>query len=279
MKMKKNYILFALLFCGSLISRAQQEVELIVNGSFELGSQGWDFTEAIDAYAEEGGCLANSGQNYLWFGDDLELSGFNDIFDEITQSVLLPANLDFAEFSFKWSGTSDEQDDQDPWDYLYVELYDENGDLIFDYEITNVDLNPSLIVEDCDDWYGGLFFTIGSQYAGQNIEVVIAVETDEVFPTIFRIDDVSILASTTTVGLDENAFSFINVSPNPASEKITIDNRFNSEVDIIISNSDGRIIQSKNLSVGSNEINISSLSNGLYFIQEPNGVVTKIVKQ
>lgn len=276
----KKYTLFTLLLFGTLSAIAQQEVELIINGSFELGEQGWDISLADNAYADEGGCDANSGQSYLWFGDANETTGVNDIdYQEVTQSVLLPANLDFAEFSFKWSGSSDEQDDETPWDYLYVDLYDENGVMIFDFEITNVDLNPSLTVDDCDDWFGGLSFTIGSQYAGQNIEVVITVLTDDTFPTIFRIDDVSIMAVSTSVGLLENAISIINVSPNPANEKIVITNNSNSYVGIIISNAEGRTLLSENLCPGKNEINMSSLANGIYFIKESNGAVTKIVKQ
>ena len=275
--MKKNYFLLPFILIGTLQLTAQQE--LITNGSFENGEQGWDFSQAPNGWADQGSCDADDGLNYLWFGDYDEITGLNDIlFEEVFQTVSLPANLDFAEFSFRWSGTSDEQDDVNDFDLLYVLLYDANGDLIYEDSISNADLDPSLTVDLCDDWYGGLYYTIDSQYAGQDIDVVFWAYTDDLYPTIFRIDNVSIIAETTS-GISENVLSLIDVSPNPANEKIVINNDSSSDIMVSILNSDGRTIQSVNLFSGENELNISSLSNGLYFIQEPNGSTTKIIKQ
>jgi hypothetical protein len=83
----------------------------------------------------------------------------------------------------------------------------------------------------------------------------------------------------TTSGISENVLSLIDVSPNPANEKIVINNASSTDFMVSILNSDGRTVQSVTLSSGKNEMNISSLSNGLYFIQEPNGSTTKIIKQ
>jgi hypothetical protein len=275
--MTKNYFLLTFILLGTLHLTAQQE--LITNGSFENGEQGWDFSLAPNGWADQGGCQADNGQNYLWFGDFDELNGLDDIdYEEVSQTVSLPANLDFAEFSFSLSGTSDEQDDVDAWDLLYFGLLDENGNEIYIDSISNADLNPLLTVDLCDDWFGGVAFTIDSQYAGQDIDVVFVAYTDGSFPTIFRIDNVSIMAETTS-GISENVLSLIDVSPNPANEKIVMNNASSTDIMVSILNSDGRTVQSVNLSSGKNELNISSLSNGLYFIQEPNGSTTKIIKQ
>jgi len=275
--MKTKLFLLPIILMGAFRLTAQQE--LINNGGFENGEQGWDFSLAPNGYADQGGCVADAGQNYLWFGDFDELNGLNNIvFEEVSQTVSLPANLDFAEFSFKWSGTSDEQDAINEYDFLYYSLYDANGDLIYEDSLSNADLDPSLTVDLCDDWYGGLYYTIDSQYAGQDIDVVFWAYTDDLNPTIFRIDNVSIMAETTS-GISESVLSFIDVSPNPANEKIVINNDSSADILVSILNSDGRTIQSVNLFSGENELNISSLSNGLYFIQEPNGSTTKIIKQ
>jgi hypothetical protein len=275
--MKTKLFLLPFILIGTLNLTAQQE--LITNGSFENGEQGWDFSEAPNGYADVGWCDADAGQNYLWFGDYDELTGLNNLdFETVFQTVSLPANLDNAEFSFRWSGTSDEQDAVNDFDLLYILLYDENGDLIYEDSLSNADLDPSLTVDLCDDWYGGLYYTIDSQYAGQDIDVVFWAYTDDLYPTIFRIDNVSIMAETTS-GISENVLSLIDVSPNPANEKIVINNASSTDIMVSILNSDGRTIQSVNLSSGKNELNISSLSNGLYFIQEPNGSTTKIIKQ
>ena len=275
--MKKNYFLLPFILLGTFCLTAQQE--LITNGSFENGEQGWDFSLAPNGWADQGGCEPDNGQNYLWFGDFAEQNGLDNIdYEEVTQTVSLPANLDFAEFSFRWSGTSDEQDDVDAYDLLYFGLLDENGNEIYIDSISNTDLNPLLTVDLCDDWAGGVVFTIDSQYAGQDIDVIFVAYTDDFLPTIFRIDNVSIIAET-TAGISENILSLIDVSPNPANEKIVINNESSTDMMVSILNSDGRTVQSVNLLSGKNDLNISSLSNGLYFIQEPNGSTTKIIKQ
>jgi len=274
--MKKKLFLAAGLFSLTFNISAQQE--LIQNGSFEFGEQGWDFSSSNHGYAEEGGCPADDGQNYLWFGDFDESTGLDDLYEVVSQKVLIPANLDFAEFSFRWSGTSDEQEDIEEYDFLFIEIYDENGEIIFQDEISNADLNPLLTVGLCDDWYGGVAFTIESQYAGQEIEVVFAAETDEGLATIFRIDAVSILAQT-TAGLSENNISNLQISPNPATDQIQINNLNNSDSQISIFNSAGKEIYSQSLKSGINTINISNLTPGFYIVKEQNGAVSKIVKQ
>lgn len=274
--MKKVYFLTAGLIGFTMNLSAQ--LELISNGSFELGDQGWDFTSATYGNAEQGGCPADDGQNYLWFGDLSESTGFNNLSEEVSQSVLLPSNLEIAEFSFRWSGTSDEQDDVNGFDFLYFALVDENGDNIYFDSISNADLNPALTVALCDDWYGGIVFTIDAQYAGQNIDVVFASETDGDFPTIFRIDNVSLLAQTTT-GISENNISQIQISPNPANDQIQINNLSNTDSEVLIYNSAGKEIISQHLKSGKNTINISNLTPGFYLVKEQNGVISKIVKQ
>ena len=276
--MKKIYFLAAGLFGLTLNLSAQQE--LIENGSFELGEQGWDFTLATDAYADLGACVADDGENYLWFGDIEELTGLDNIdFEVVSQIVTLPTNLDFAEFTFSWSGGSDEQDDLNDYDLLYIEILDENGDLIYEDSISNADMDISILAEDCDDlWYFDYQTTISSDYAGQDIEIIFMAYTDDLNPTIFRIDNVSLLALTTS-GLSENNISSLQISPNPAAEQIQINNLNNSDSQISIFNSAGKEIDSHLLKSGVNAIDISNLTPGFYFVKEQNGAVSKIVKQ
>jgi hypothetical protein len=276
--MKKVYFLTAGIIGLTMNLSAQQE--LISNGSFEQGDQDWDVTLAPNGYADLGACAADDGDAYLWFGDADEITGLEDIdYEEVSQTVTLPVNLDFAEFSFRWSGTSDEQDDVNEFDYLYFGLYDENGDEIFSDSISNADLDPTLLVDDCDDWYGGVVFILDSDYAGQDVTISFAAFTDDANPTIFRIDNVSLIAETITAGLTENKTSEIQISPNPASEQLFIDNLKASDSEILIYNSTGKKLNSYQLKSGKNNINISNLTTGFYFVKEQNGVVSKIVKQ
>jgi hypothetical protein len=275
--MKKIYFLAAGLFGLTLNLSAQQE--LIENGSFELGEQGWDFTLATNGYADLGECVADDGENYLWFGDVDELTGLDNIdFEEVSQIVTLPTNLDFADFTFSWSGGSDEQDDLNDFDFLYIYILDENLDLIYEDSISNADMDISVLAADCDMWYFDYQTTISSDYAGQDIEIIFMAYTDDLSPTIFRIDNVSLLAFTTT-GLPENNISQIQISPNPANDQIQINNLNNSDSQISIFNSAGKEIYSHSLKSGINAIDISNLTPGFYFVKEQNGAVSKIVKQ
>jgi hypothetical protein len=275
--MKKKYFLVTGLLSVSLVLSAQQE--LIENGSFESGEDGWDFTLSTDAYADLGSCEADDGDNYLWFGDAYDLTGLDDITDEVSQTVTLPSNLDYAEFYFSVSGTSDEQDDVEEFDFLYFGIFDENGDEIFLDSISNADLDPTLTAEDCDEWDRVLVFTLDSEYAGQDVTIGFAVETDAENPTIFRIDDVSLLALTSSAGIKENQISQIEISPNPANEQIKITNTGSSPLEVLIVNSVGEEMVSQQLKTGTTMIDISHLTSGVYLIKEQNGIVSKIVKQ
>jgi hypothetical protein len=272
----KTKLLFIL--CASSFATFSQQ-ELIQNGSFEQGEVSWDFTGSTDAYGDFGACVASDGDNYLWFGDFDELTGLDNIFDEVYQDVQLPANLNNAQFSFYWSGGSDEQDDIDEWDFLYFGINDANGDEIYYDSISNADMDVTITAADCDPLWYAEGFTIPAQYAGQTITVFFTAETDDLNPTLFRVDEVSILATTTGVGITENVISNLVVGPNPASDAITVKNLSTSEMDVVILNSEGKEMSKTLLTQGENEINISALSSGIYFIKEMNGLVTKLIKQ
>lgn len=273
--MKTNYFLATGLLIASMNLNAQQE--LIENGSFELGEQGWDFSLSSDAIADFGSCDADEGDNYLWFGDLDELTGYDNIDDEIGQMVTLPANLDYAEFICSWSGVSAEGDDINEFDFLDVTIVDENGNEIYTEYISNADMDITLTTEDCDVWVDDIVFTIPSEYAGQDIEIFFTVTTDDAYPTIFRIDNVSLVAYTTS-GLNETIESQISISPNPANENLTITNTSGLEGAIFIANSEGKEVMTSKLNPGENTISISTLNSGIYFIYEMNGSVSKIVK-
>jgi hypothetical protein len=272
----KTKLLFIL--CASSFATFSQQ-ELIQNGSFEQGEVSWDFTLSADAFGDVGICGASDGDSYLWFGDFDELTGLDLIdYDEVAQDVQLPANLNNAVFSFYWSGGSDEQDDIDDWDFLYFGIFDANGDEIYYDSISNADMDVTITAADCDPMWYAEGFTIPAQYAGQTITVSFVAYTDDTNPTLFRVDEVSILA-TTGVGITENVISNLVVGPNPASDAITVKNLSTSEMDVVILNSEGKEMSKTLLSQGENEINISALSSGIYFIKEMNGLVTKLIKQ
>jgi len=270
----RTKLLFIL--CASSFATFSQQ-ELIQNGSFEQGEVSWDFTGSADAYGDFGACGASDGDNYLWFGDSDELTGLDDISDEVYQDVTLPANLDYAEFSFYWSGGSDEQDDIDEWDFLYFGILDANGDEIYYDSISNADMDVTITAADCDpEWYlEG--FTIPAQYAGQTITVAFGAYTDDTNPTLFRVDEVSVLAFTTS-GLEEMEQSFVSVSPNPAENSLNIKSSTTPIGEITVLDIRGNKVMNLEINSYSADLDVSNLNNGVYFIMNNEGKKTKFIK-
>jgi hypothetical protein len=266
-----------LLFCSVCTFGAFAQIELVENGSFEQGEQGWDFTLSADAFGDVGICGASDGDNYLWFGDFAELTGLDLIEDEVAQDVQLPANLDYAEFSFYWSGGSDEQDDVDDWDFLYFGIIDANGDEIYYDSISNADMDVTITAADCDPLWYLEGFTIPAQYAGQTISVVFAAYTDDTYPTLFRVDEVSVLAFTTSSVNELDNASF-NISQNPVSDVLIVNNLNTSNKQYTILDNHGKSLVVQNSNQLETIINVQNLQSGLYFLRDDKGNQSKFIK-
>lgn len=272
--MKKTILLIS-----SILSfGAFAQVELIQNGSFEQGEQGWDFSQSVDAYGDLGSCGASEGVNYLWFGDFDELTGLDSLADEVSQSIQLPANLAYAEFSFYWSGGSDEQDAINEFDFLYFGLIDANGNDIYYDSISNADMDITITAADCDPLWYLEGFTIPAQYAGQNITVAFYAETDDINPTLFRVDEVSVLAFTTS-GVEEEKNKVLRVSPNPVENQLIIERTSENELPLIITDVNGKVLLSQSSNSLITQIDVSHFQSGIYFISSLTGSQQKFIKK
>ena len=272
--MKKIFLAIVVL----VSSNVESQVELIQNGSFEQGEVSWDFSQATDAYGDFGTCGASDGDNYLWFGDFDELTGLDNLMEEVSQEVQLPANLSYAEFSFYWSGGSDEQDDIDDWDFLYFGLVDANGNEIYYDSISNADMDVTITAADCDPLWYLEEFTIPAQYAGQNIAVVFYAETDDLNPTLFRVDEVSVLAFTTS-GIEEANIHTLKVFPNPVEDQLTIERSSDNELPLIITDINGKVMLNQISNLLINQIDVSNFQSGIYFVASSTGSQQKFIKK
>lgn len=270
--MKRTLLSLALVLSGSAAFSQQQ---LVVNGGFEQGQVGWDFTLSYSAWADIGLCQAHGGDNYLFFGDYYEETGAYDMIDFVTQDIQLPANMNHADFAFWYSAVSDEQDDISEYDFLDIIIYDAAGQEIFSDYASNADCDITLTVADCDGWVE-LTHTIPQQYAGQMITISFESDVDASFGTIFRIDDVSLKsyasADIATITVDE--FSFY---PNPAESQLTIENPKNEKQGLRISNELGQVVRYEVFDSGKSAIDLTELSNGVYFIQLGDSKVEKLI--
>ncbi len=111
-------------------------------------------------------------------------------------------------------------------------------------------------------------FPAGTQY------VAIQYVSTDVFALF--IDDVTIQ---TTVGINENAASNVSVFPNPCNNVLNVTANGNNEVQIV--NLLGQVITTQTMTDNA-QINVSDLSNGVYFVRinGANGTTTqKFIKK
>jgi hypothetical protein len=248
---------------------------LVVNGGFENFDQGWDLSLSDSAWADFGFCQAQGGLNYLFFGDYLEETGAVNTYDIVTQVVSIPSNMTSGTFSCYVSATSDEQDAVTAYDVMNVYLFDAAGNVVYNDSISNTDCDITLMAADCDSW-GYLSYSVPAQYAGQILVVTFVASTDGSYGTIFRVDDVSLVVSTSVdvATMDQKQFGFY---PNPAHGFLTIENPKSEKQGLRISNELGQVVRYEVLDSGKNTIVLTEMSSGIYFIQLGDSKVEKLI--
>lgn len=78
-------------------------------------------------------------------------------------------------------------------------------------------------------------------------------------------------------GIEETTQPIINLYPNPVSTQLSIISSGNHQVQLV--NVLGEVISTIQLSTGHNNLNVSGLTNGLYFLLSSNGHTEKFIKQ
>ncbi|MEX2647288.1 MAG: S8 family serine peptidase [Gaiellaceae bacterium] len=149
--------------------------ELISNGGFEGSSSPW--TLSGDAYWSTGG-YPHSGTGYVVMGFYNYASG------TMYQQVSIPSGHP-ANYTFWLNVTSDETTTTTIYDRLYVEVRSTSGTLLGTLA-TYSNLNKTTLGN-----YSQKSFSLAS-WRGQTVRVQFRATTDSIYPTSFRIDDVSL---------------------------------------------------------------------------------------
>ncbi|HUP31586.1 MAG TPA: S8 family serine peptidase [Gaiellaceae bacterium] len=148
--------------------------ELISNGGFEGSSSPWSL--AGDAYWSTGG-YAHSGEGYLVLGFYNYASG--RAYQTVSIPSGHPANLTF------WLNVTTQETGSTVWDRMYVEVRNTSGSLLATLgTFSNVD--GTTIGN-----YSQKSFSLAS-WRGQTVRVQFRATTDSIYPTAFRVDDVSL---------------------------------------------------------------------------------------
>ncbi|MBI4685680.1 MAG: carboxypeptidase regulatory-like domain-containing protein [Nitrospirae bacterium] len=176
---------------GTGVTSGGDPVERVTNGSFTSGSSGWtlsgDFWAGTGSrYRTSPGCAAG--------GVDSTGEAKNNASGYMYQTVAIPSDATSATLSFWLNITSDETTTTTQYDKLYVEILNSSGALLSTLATySNLDkgpyCSPSCI-------YNQKSFNLIS-YKGQAIRIKFRATTDSYSYTVFRIDDISLMADGT----------------------------------------------------------------------------------
>ena len=191
--MKK--ILLLLTLCIYYASSFGQQ-ELLSNGSFSQPNNQW-FGTATSQYLNNynGGnyCPQSSGNTYNFFGDAQEQTGADNMIEGIYQDVSIPANSASVTLTFRMSiNTLEPFDPVDVYDYLFVNVLSPSGAYL--QNLLTIDNSfGSYGIPGCATWFT-YTVDVPSSFFGQSLQLAFQASTDVSYPTIFRIDDASLIS-------------------------------------------------------------------------------------
>lgn len=190
----KNSLL--LLLSGILSFGAFAQTDLITNGSFENSTSPWTgWSSSIingDLWAGLGNCGGATGTDYAWAGDQDETSGVNNLSENMYQQVTIPANTSAAVLYFDASINTAESGTT-VYDQMEIQIQNTSGTVLQSLGgLSNTSGDAG--ISGCQTW-AGYYVNIPSTYWGSTIRVVFEFSTDSSLPTIFRVDDVELLVT------------------------------------------------------------------------------------
>lgn len=170
----------AVAMIGGLVCRpsaqAQSCGELVVDGGFEAGGQGW-------SQASAGGYDLISEFNPLTGARGAYLGGVDDADDRLTQAVSLPSGASSIALRAWWSIATSETGGG--FDRMTLSLRRQDGALLEELLVVDDSADP--------DVWSDIAFDLAA-YAGQEVVLELLATTDSSNPTDFYVDDVSIVA-------------------------------------------------------------------------------------
>lgn len=186
--MKKQFLFFTLLLSVQVFG----QTELLINGSFSNGSTGWTFFGSPqDFHIASLSCPGNAAP-YLYLGTSS--GGYKDNAEgDIYQDIVVPSNASSLNFSYKFSCNTYEITTTSQYDLFIVRVMDNTtSESLYQVNYSNLDAAPA---PGCQP-YGQHSFSINnaSSRSGHTIRIMFQASTDIGKATVFRLDDVSLVA-------------------------------------------------------------------------------------
>jgi len=161
------------------------QVQLITNGGFESGSTGWSLSG--NAYVTTAFSYHHTGAGYAYLGGDLSGNAVNNANGVMYQVVSIPSTATSATLTFWYNITSQETSTSTAFDVLNVTIQNSSGGYLATVAVL------SNLHKAAAGVYSQVSFDV-TAYRGQTIRVHFLATSDASLPTIFRIDDVSLIA-------------------------------------------------------------------------------------
>jgi hypothetical protein len=206
--MKVLVIVLACIMLGSTIVAfpsvvySDTQTELIVNGGFESGLSGWSVSG--DFHADPGFSYSHSGTRYAYLSTATGNPG-NNLVGNMYQTVSIPSSATSVTLTFWYNITTDETGTS-PYDAQNVTIQNSAGSFLSTVASwSNLNKQPIGV-------YSQKIFDL-TPYIGQVIRINFLGTTDGSLPTVFRIDDVSIIATSTP----PPTLSFTSLTPGTVS--------------------------------------------------------------
>ena len=191
----RKFLLSLSIALSSTLVLAQQE--LVTNGSFTVTGQGISPWLILPGSADQiffsGGtyCPQSVGDTYVVFGDQLEQTGVNNTTVGIYQTISIPANATSLSLTFRMSINTLEPGGF--FDYCVINILDAGGVYLENlWSMSNSDGVTG--IPGCAPWYE-YSVTMPNTYIGQTIRLSVENSSNVIYPTIFRVDDVSLVAT------------------------------------------------------------------------------------
>jgi phosphodiesterase/alkaline phosphatase D-like protein len=168
----------------SFVTLALSQQQLVGNGGFENGVSPWGTTGNFQIAS--GFPYPHAGTGYAFLGLPSGLPA-NSIVGTLDQTVTIPANVSSALLTF-WYNIGSQDSTTAAYDFLDVTIEDAAGNYVETVKVlSNLDQGPP-----------GVYLQASydmTHLAGRTVRLHFLGSTDGSLPTIFRLDDVSLLVS------------------------------------------------------------------------------------
>lgn len=184
---------FIFLILATYINVVSQ-TNLISNGTFESSTTwtNWYSTSVNgDLFGGTGPCSPHQGSKYIWLGSNSGY-GFDNAMEDMYQTVTIPSNTTNCYLGF-YSSINTSETGATPFDYLKMTIRSTSGALLYSFGSVN-NTYGNYGIPGCQSW-NFYSFSVPSSYYGSTVRISFEFTTDVSNPTIFRVDDVTLMAT------------------------------------------------------------------------------------